>query len=92
MSTVGQIEKKTQARVIALLRDRLHYEYLGNWIDRAGNRNIELDYLLPWLAEARRAKHPGRTAPCTNWRRSLATPARACTTATRPSTGCCVTA
>ena len=33
MSTVGQIEKMTQARVVALFRDRLGYAYLGNWID-----------------------------------------------------------
>ncbi len=49
MSTVGQIEKKTQARVVALFRDRLGYDYLGNWIDRAGNRNIEETWLRPFL-------------------------------------------
>lgn len=49
MTSVGQIEKKTQARLVALLRDRLNYEYLGNWIDRADNRNIESGYLRPWL-------------------------------------------
>ncbi len=49
MSTVGQIEKKTQARVIKLFRDQLGYEYLGNWIDREGNRNIEEAYLRPFL-------------------------------------------
>jgi len=48
MSKVGQIEKMTQARVVALFRDRLQYDYLGNWIDR-DNRNIEPDYLLTWL-------------------------------------------
>ncbi len=51
MTSVGQIEKKTQARLVALLRDRLHYEYLGNWIDRADNRNIESGYLRPWLSK-----------------------------------------
>lgn len=50
MSTVGQIEKRTQARIVALLRDRLHYTYLGNWIDRAGNANIEPERLSAWLA------------------------------------------
>jgi type I restriction enzyme R subunit len=29
MSTVGQIEKKTQARVAKLFRDTLGYDYLG---------------------------------------------------------------
>ena len=50
MSTVGQIEKKIQARIVALLRDRLHYSYLGNWADRAGNANIEPERLGAWLA------------------------------------------
>jgi type I restriction enzyme, R subunit len=49
MSTVGQIEKKTQARIVKLFREQLGYEYLGNWIDREGNRNIEEDYLRPFL-------------------------------------------
>jgi type I restriction enzyme R subunit len=49
MSTVGQIEKKTQYRLVAVLRDRLKYDYLGNWIDRADNRNIEPAYLRAWL-------------------------------------------
>ncbi|MDA8327497.1 MAG: type I restriction endonuclease subunit R [Betaproteobacteria bacterium] len=41
MSTVGQIERATQQRVVKLFRDALGYDYLGKWIDRAGNRNIE---------------------------------------------------
>ncbi len=54
VSTVGQIEKKTQARVIALFRDRLGFEFLGDWSDRTGfenkgNRNIEPVYLRAWL-------------------------------------------
>lgn len=48
MSTVGQIEKQTQARVVALFRDRLQYDHLGNWIDR-DNRNIEPEILTAWL-------------------------------------------
>ena len=50
MSTVGQIEKKTQARVVQLFQDQLGYDYLGNWIDRVDNRNIEEAYLRPFLA------------------------------------------
>ena len=34
MSSVGQIEKKTQARVVKLFRDQLGYDYLGAWTDR----------------------------------------------------------
>ena len=38
---VGQSERATQNRVIALFRDVLRYRYLGDWTDRAGNSNIE---------------------------------------------------
>ena len=49
MSTVGQIEKKTQQRVVKLFRDKLGYDYLGDWTDRAGNANIEAELLRAWL-------------------------------------------
>lgn len=49
MSPVGQIEKRTQARVVKLLRDTLGYDYLGNWIDRENNRNIEAKLLRAFL-------------------------------------------
>jgi len=39
--SVGQIERKTQNRIVSLFRDQLNYEYLGNWEDRADNSNIE---------------------------------------------------
>ena len=41
MSTIGQPERVTQNRVIALFRDELGYRYLGDWTDRDGNSNIE---------------------------------------------------
>lgn len=50
MSGIGQPERVTQNRVIALLRDELGYRYLGNWIDRAGNSNIEEELLSAYLS------------------------------------------
>lgn len=49
---VGQLERKTQNRIVALLRDRLDYDYLGNWEDREGNSNIEEEYLCAYLARS----------------------------------------
>ena len=50
MPGVGQIEKKTQERELALLSQRLGYTYLGDWIDRPANSNIEPERLKAWLA------------------------------------------
>ncbi len=49
MSTVGQIERATQNRVVKLLREQLEYTYLGNWEVRQDNSNIEERYLRPFL-------------------------------------------
>ncbi len=48
MTTVGQIEKRTQARVVKLFQNRLGYTYLGDKTDQ-DNRNIELTLLRNWL-------------------------------------------
>ena len=45
MSDVGQPERKTQDRVVRLLHEQLGYDYLGNWKDRAGTSNIEVELL-----------------------------------------------
>lgn len=50
MSTVGQIEKRTQARIVALFQKRLGYDYLGNQID-GDNRNIDTKLLTAWLSK-----------------------------------------
>jgi hypothetical protein len=77
MSTVGQIEKRTQARVVQLFQDQLGYDHLGNWIDRAGNANIEPAYLRPFL-EAKgyspRPDHQGHRASDTRGDRPVAQP------------------
>ncbi|MCX6269627.1 MAG: type I restriction endonuclease, partial [Bacteroidetes bacterium] len=49
MNTVGQIERRTQNRVIQLLHNQLGYEYLGNWEERENNSNIEIEFLSPYL-------------------------------------------
>jgi type I restriction enzyme R subunit len=38
---IGQIERATQNRIVALFRDRLGYDYLGYWKDQPGKSNIE---------------------------------------------------
>jgi type I restriction enzyme R subunit len=47
---VGQIERATQNRIVALFENNLGYKYLGNWEEREGNSNIEeamvKEYLL----------------------------------------------
>ncbi|MEK7768951.1 MAG: hypothetical protein AAB286_04425 [Pseudomonadota bacterium] len=53
MSTVGQREKRTQKRVVTLFREQLGYDYLGDWTDRACNRNIEQDDLRTSFAIGR---------------------------------------
>ena len=52
MITVGQPERITQNRVVALLRDELHYRYLGDWKDREGNSNIEEGLLTAYLTRS----------------------------------------
>ena len=50
MSDLGKSERATQNRVIALFKNDLHYRYLGNWIDRPGNSNVDELILSAWLA------------------------------------------
>src|ERR1700745_1053855 len=52
MTIVGQPERATQNRVIALFRDELRYRFLGDWTDREGNSNIEESLLSPWLTKS----------------------------------------
>jgi type I restriction enzyme, R subunit len=52
MTDVGQIERLTQNRIVKLFRDRLQYQYLGNWEDREGNSNIEEECLQGYLTRA----------------------------------------
>lgn len=51
MSEVGQIERKTQDRVVGLFRDQFRYTYLGNWGHREHNANVETELLTRNLKE-----------------------------------------
>ena len=52
MSTIGQPERATQNRVIAMFRDELHYRYLGDRADFPDNSNIEADLLTAYLTKS----------------------------------------
>src|SRR6266478_4204514 len=47
---VGQIERATQKRIMALFRDKLGYDYLGYWEDRPDNSNIEEKEVRKYLS------------------------------------------
>ena len=49
MSTIGQIERVTQNRIVKLFCEQLGYQYLGNWEDRFNNSNIEETLLRKYL-------------------------------------------
>ena len=51
MSTVDQIERITQNRVVRLFRDQLNYSYLGDKGRLPDNRNIEEDLLRSFLKQ-----------------------------------------
>lgn len=76
MTPIGQSERATQERVIALFRDELGYRVFGDWTYRDGNSNVEEAALAAWLKERgysreqiaramerlkREADHPGRS-------------------------------
>lgn len=46
MSDVGQIERHAQNRIVELFKDRLDYDYLGNWEYRENNSNVEQGLLI----------------------------------------------
>jgi type I restriction enzyme R subunit len=52
VSTIGQLERATQNRVIALFREELGYRYLGDWTDRDGNSSVEAGLLTACLSKS----------------------------------------
>ena len=51
MSGIGQPERATQNRVIALFCDELGYDYLGDWTDNPDNSNVEESLLTAYLGK-----------------------------------------
>jgi len=49
MSNVGQLERRTQTRVVRLFQKKLGYDYLGNWEDEERRGSIEEKLLVDWL-------------------------------------------
>jgi type I restriction enzyme R subunit len=49
MSKIGEIERRTQNRVVSFLKDLPAYTYLGTWQDAPRSTNIETDILTDWL-------------------------------------------
>lgn len=88
-SSVGQIEKRTQARVVALFRERLGYDYIGNLIVQ-DNRNIAQDRLTAWLTK--RGVSNTLIARALHELNKAATDTRKSLTAPKPSTSCSGTA
>jgi len=52
MNEIGQPERATQNRVIALFSDELGYRFLGDWTDRDDNSNIEEGLLTGFLTKS----------------------------------------
>ena len=50
-NNIGQPERATQNRVIALFRAEMGYRYIGDWTDRDGNSNIEEGLLTAHLTK-----------------------------------------
>ena len=49
MNTIGQKENRTQKNVIAFFKEKLGYDYLGDWHHRQNNSNVEKARLTDWL-------------------------------------------
>ena len=52
MTTASQPESATQNRVITLFREELGFRYLGDWLDREHNNNIEETLVTAYLTGA----------------------------------------
>jgi type I restriction enzyme R subunit len=49
MNNIGKSERETQNRIVALFKNELDYDYLGNWEDQQRTQPIEENLLLDFL-------------------------------------------
>ncbi len=49
MTKIGEIERRTQNRVVSFLETLPGYSYLGNWQDAPRSTNVEVKILTDWL-------------------------------------------
>lgn len=61
-SHIGEPERPVQNRLLALFKEKLKYEYLGNYEYRTCNRNIERKLLFDYLMSTK--KWSGNEAKC----------------------------
>ena len=91
MHNIGQPERATQDRVLALFRDELGYHSLGDWTHRAGNSNIEETRLTAYLAKSgHKAAHIARALY--ELRAEAGNRTAHSTKTTKGFTACCITA
>ena len=62
MINIGQIERLTQNRIVKLFREKLGYDYLGNWEERPNNSNIEELLLRKYLVKVGYSEELNRRA------------------------------
>lgn len=53
-SHIGEPERSVQNRLVALFKEKLKYEYLGNYEYRTCNRNIERKFLFDYLMSTKK--------------------------------------
>lgn len=49
MNNIGKSERETQNRIVALFKNELDYDYLGNWEDQQRTQPVEENLLLDFL-------------------------------------------
>ena len=90
---IGQRERLTQNRIVALFRDKdkLDYDYLGNWEERSVIATSRRTCCVPF-SRSRATIRTLSTGPCSSLSEKRETRARASTTGTELCMNCCGTA